>query len=73
MNDAIERDRELFTRIAATQPGLVRTLSVLVDEVERVELDPDVQCQLGDRIRRIGQKMIENAARIVIDDEGDQA
>lgn len=63
MNDAIERDRELFSRIAQTHPGIVRTLDVLIGELDGADLDPETLRQLGDRVRRVGDKLIERANR----------
>lgn len=63
--DDVEVDRELFTRIAETHPGIVRTLSVLVGELADVdELEPSVLRVLSDRIRRIGDTLIARADRL---------
>lgn len=67
MNDAIERDRDLFTLIAETHPGIVRTLDVLIGELEAAYLEPETLRQLGDRVRRVGDKLIERAGRLIID------
>jgi len=67
VNDAIECDRELFSRIAQTHPGIVRTLDVLIGELDGTDLDRETLRQLGDRVRRIGDKLIERADRVLID------
>lgn len=73
VNDAIARDRELFSRIAETHPGIVRTLDVLIGELDAADLDPETLRQLGDRVRRIGNKLIERAGRMIIDPEAPPA
>lgn len=70
MNDAIRRDREFFAQLAGTHPGIVRTLDVLIGELESADLDPESLRQLGDRIQRIGDKLVERADRVIIDDNG---
>lgn len=72
MNDQIARDRELFARVAETHPGLVRTLDVLLGELAELDLEPDVQRELGDRIRKVGDKVIADADRITIDPDAEQ-
>lgn len=63
VNDAIDRDRELFARIAEVNPGVVRTLSLLLSELDGGGLDPTTMRELGDRIRRIGETSIMRAGR----------
>lgn len=64
MNDEIARDREFFTRLAETNPELVRTLSLLMDELPRADLAPAMMRTLGERVRRIGETMIGRADRL---------
>lgn len=63
----VERDRELFTRVAESHPGIVRTLSVLIGELADLDLDAPLQRELGDRIRRVGDTLIMRADRVVIE------
>jgi hypothetical protein len=65
--DDVERDRELFTRVAETHPGLVRTLSVLIGELADVDLEPAVLRTFGERVRRVGDTLVMRADRITID------
>lgn len=61
---ATARDRELFQQVAKTHPGVVRTLGVLVGELTALEsLEPELAAALGERIRRLGDKVIDNARR----------
>lgn len=61
---ATERDRELFQRVAETHPGVVRTLGVLVGELADLDLEPQIAAELGGQIRRLGDKVIDNARRV---------
>ncbi|MFO7190881.1 MULTISPECIES: hypothetical protein [Thermocrispum] len=63
MND-IERDAILFARIAETEPGIVRTLGLLIGELTDPELEPDLLRRLGELIRRIGETVIARAERL---------
>lgn len=63
----IERDRELFIRIAESHPGIVRTLSVLIGELADLDLEAPLQRALGDRIRRVGDTVVMRADRIVLE------
>ncbi|WP_156899123.1 MULTISPECIES: hypothetical protein [Thermocrispum] len=60
MKDAVDRDTELFTAVAQTHPGIVRTLHILINELDAAcgLLDPEVQRQPGERVRRIGDTVI---------------
>lgn len=63
----VERDRELFIRVAETCPGIARTLSVLIGELADIDLEPAVLRQLGERVRRVGETIVMRADRVIID------
>lgn len=71
MNEAIERDREFFARLASSHPGIVRTLDVLIGELDAADVEAADLRTLGRHIVRVGEKLIERADRIEIDDSSD--
>lgn len=55
-------DRETLAAIAATHPGIIRTLRVLDGELQdTVDLPSDVLHGLGVLLQRIGQAVIDHA------------
>lgn len=62
MNSDVDRDRRLFARVAETNPGLVRTLGVLIGELQASELPPpDVLRAYGEHVRRLGDTIVARA------------
>ncbi|WP_034273852.1 hypothetical protein [Haloechinothrix halophila] len=64
---ARETDPDLWAALAATEPGIVRTIYLLVTELDRAELDGDLLRGLGTELSQIGGKLIERADRVVLD------
>lgn len=59
---AAEMDREVFNRIAQTNPGIVRTLLLLLAELSDLDgLAPDLRRALGEHLRRVGDTVIARA------------
>lgn len=63
----VESDRELFSEVAATAPGVIRTLSVLAAELADVELSPELLSGLGGHLYRLGDTLAMSADRLTID------
>lgn len=62
-------DREVFGHIARTNPGLIRTLLLLLAELTELdELPPELRQALGEHLRRVGETVI---ARADLPDGGD--
>ncbi|MFO7193333.1 hypothetical protein [Thermocrispum sp.] len=61
---AVAADRRLFERIAQVRPGIIRTLLILLGDLEDLlDLPTGVQKALGERIRRIGETVMARADR----------
>lgn len=63
----VERDRELFAVIAATAPGVISRLGLLVAELADVELAPEQMRGLAGHMHRLGDTFAMRADRLTID------
>lgn len=59
----VERDAELFAAIAAADPGIIRTVSLLVAELAQIELEPDLLRGLAEHLHRLGDTLTMRAGR----------
>ncbi|GAA5117849.1 hypothetical protein [Haloechinothrix salitolerans] len=60
-------DPDLCVALAAIEPGIVRTINLLLDEIDGAELDDDLLRRLGTELSQIGGTLTERANRVVID------
>ncbi|MFO7190981.1 hypothetical protein [Thermocrispum agreste] len=64
----VETDTLLFTTIAQSCPGIVRTLTLLIRELTEADLEPATMRMLGERIQRIGEAVSAHAKRSTWDE-----
>ncbi|WP_034272587.1 hypothetical protein [Haloechinothrix halophila] len=60
-------DPELWAALAAIEPGIVRTIRLLLDEIDGAGLDDELLRGLGTELSQIGSLLTERANRVVID------